>query len=159
MVHSTFHGSHVITAEEEQGTVPAGGEDRTLLFTTKTCPNCVIARKALEEAGIACEIVDAGEQKDLVKQYGVMQAPTLVVTETEKLRKSQMRPILQNTRKNIACRCLKIRKRRTVAIPFSFFMTMDQSLTGKSRLFTVFRVFGVLASQSGIPSQHKMILP
>ncbi|WP_346662311.1 ribonucleoside triphosphate reductase [uncultured Merdimonas sp.] len=87
VVHSTFHGSHVITAEEEQGTVPAGGEDRTLLFTTKTCPNCVIARKALEEAGIACEIVDAGEQKDLVKQYGVMQAPTLVVTGNGKVEK------------------------------------------------------------------------
>ena len=55
------------------------GEMRTLLFTTKTCPNCRIASSSLEKANIAYEVVDAEENEELVKKYGVMQAPTLIV--------------------------------------------------------------------------------
>ena len=52
---------------------------KTLLFTTKRCPNCSIARNTLEDAKIDYELVDAEEHKDLAKKYKVMQAPTLVV--------------------------------------------------------------------------------
>ena len=52
---------------------------KTLLFTTKKCPNCSIARNTLEDAKIDYELVDAEEHKDLAKKYKVMQAPTLVV--------------------------------------------------------------------------------
>ena len=55
------------------------GELKHILFTTKTCPNCPTAKRALDEAGIAYELVDAGENKELVKQFKVFQAPTLVV--------------------------------------------------------------------------------
>ena len=55
------------------------GELKHILFTTKTCPNCPTAKKALDEAGIVYELVDAGENKELVKQYKIFQAPTLVV--------------------------------------------------------------------------------
>ena len=55
------------------------GELKHLLFTTKTCPNCPTAKRALDEAGILYEVVDAAENKELVKQYKVFQAPTLVV--------------------------------------------------------------------------------
>ena len=47
------------------------------LFTTKTCPNCRIAKEALK--GQAVEIIDAEEHADLVEKFGVRQAPTLVV--------------------------------------------------------------------------------
>ena len=53
--------------------------DELLLFTTKTCPNCRIAKAALDKAGKAYTVIDAEENADLCRQYGVMQAPTLVV--------------------------------------------------------------------------------
>lgn len=52
-----------------------------MLFTTKTCPNCRVATRSLEEANIAYEIIDAEENMELVQKYGVMQAPTLVVVK------------------------------------------------------------------------------
>ena len=61
----------------------AAAEDgiRTFLFTTKSCPNCHIAADSLEKANIPYEMVDAEEHMDLVRKYGVMQAPTLVVVK------------------------------------------------------------------------------
>ena len=52
---------------------------KTLLFTTKSCPNCVIAKNALDDAHMEYEVIDAQENKELAKKYGVMQAPTLIV--------------------------------------------------------------------------------
>ena len=53
---------------------------KTILFTTATCPNCKAAGMFLDKAGVAYEklVVDESS-KDLVAQYGVKQAPTLVV--------------------------------------------------------------------------------
>ncbi len=51
-------------------------QDKLLLFTTKTCPNCVIAKQFL--TGIKYEVVDAEEEIALTNEYGIMQAPTLV---------------------------------------------------------------------------------
>jgi ribonucleoside-triphosphate reductase len=54
-------------------------QDRELLlFTTPTCANCAMTKKALSEAGIAYRAIDASKHQDLVKKYGVLQAPTLV---------------------------------------------------------------------------------
>ncbi|MGH0052959.1 MAG: ribonucleoside triphosphate reductase [Sphaerochaetaceae bacterium] len=50
-----------------------------LLFTTKTCPNCKLAKRFLDEAGIAYRVVDAEEEVELTASYRVMQAPTLVI--------------------------------------------------------------------------------
>lgn len=47
------------------------------LFTTKTCPNCNLAKKYLQNVDYT--IVDAEENMDLAVKYGVMQAPTLVI--------------------------------------------------------------------------------
>lgn len=54
---------------------------RTMLFTTASCPNCRIAKSLLDEAGINYDVIDAEDEKNrsLVKEYGIMQAPTLVV--------------------------------------------------------------------------------
>ena len=53
------------------------------LFTTKTCPNCKMAGRMLEKAGIAYELIDAQEQAQLSEQFAIMQAPTLVVVDQD----------------------------------------------------------------------------
>ena len=68
-------------AEAESQAQSGEGETKTLLFTTKTCPNCRIAVDSLEKAHISYEVVDAEENVELVQKYGVMQAPTLVVVK------------------------------------------------------------------------------
>ena len=46
------------------------------LFTTKTCPNCRMAKQFLE--GIEYHNIDAEENEDLSEAFGIMQAPTLI---------------------------------------------------------------------------------
>ncbi len=55
------------------------------LFTTKTCPNCVLAKEYLKNHKVM--VVDANENAELVSRYGVMQAPTLVVVEGDSFKK------------------------------------------------------------------------
>ena len=59
----------------------AAVEDKVLLFTTKTCPNCRIAKAMLDNEGIAYEVVDAEEVLDLTEMFKIRQAPTLVVVK------------------------------------------------------------------------------
>ncbi len=54
-----------------------------LLFTTKTCPNCKIAKAMLDKAGVEYTVVDAEEDRALTAKYGVSQAPTLVVVDCD----------------------------------------------------------------------------
>ena len=53
--------------------------NETLLFATKTCPNCKMAKMLLDKAGIKYRVVDAEENVELTKKYGVRKAPTLLV--------------------------------------------------------------------------------
>lgn len=53
----------------------------TLLFGTKTCPNCKMAKMLLEKAGVPYKWVDAEENVELTTSYGVKKAPTLLVPE------------------------------------------------------------------------------
>ena len=55
-----------------------GVENGILLFTTKTCPNCRLAKASLDKAGLKYQVIDAEENPELCKKYKVMQAPTLV---------------------------------------------------------------------------------
>ncbi len=55
------------------------------LFTTKTCPNCKIARQMLKDENY--QVIDAEENQELVSKYGIMQAPTLVVIEDGNIKK------------------------------------------------------------------------
>ena len=75
--------------KKEETVLPGKSEEgiKTILFTTKTCPNCRIATKSLEKAHISYELVDAEENEELVRKYGVMQAPTLVVVEEDGVKK------------------------------------------------------------------------
>jgi len=56
----------------------AGKSAKSLLFTTKTCPNCKMAKTFLDKAGVEYEVIIAPEAPELCAQYGVKQAPTLV---------------------------------------------------------------------------------
>ena len=48
------------------------------LFATATCPNCKIAAKLLDEAGIPYEKLLVEENRALAESLGLKQAPTLV---------------------------------------------------------------------------------
>ncbi len=53
--------------------------DGLYLFTTKTCPNCRLAKQYLE--GKEYTIIDAEDNPELAREWGIMAAPTLVVLE------------------------------------------------------------------------------
>ena len=53
--------------------------DGLVLFTTSTCPKCVMAKKFLADAGLEYETVVVDRDPQLARQYGVRQAPTLLV--------------------------------------------------------------------------------
>lgn len=52
-----------------------------VLFTTSTCPKCVMAKKFLNDAGIKYDVVVVDKDPKPAKMYGVRQAPTLLVLE------------------------------------------------------------------------------
>ena len=54
-----------------------------MLFTTKTCPNCKLAKSILDKAGIPYKVIDAEENKDVVQAYGIKKAPTLLVPDND----------------------------------------------------------------------------
>ncbi|MBR6637420.1 MAG: ribonucleoside triphosphate reductase [Lachnospiraceae bacterium] len=72
-------GAKLAEAEIKAEAAAVAEGDGLYLFTTKTCPNCVIAKELLK--GETYNIVDAEENAELTRKYGIMQAPTLVVIE------------------------------------------------------------------------------
>jgi len=71
----------------KQDTEIVSEEPKTLLFTTKTCPNCRMAASMLEKANIAFEKVDAEEHEELVDEFDIRQAPTLIVISKDGVQK------------------------------------------------------------------------
>lgn len=53
-------------------------QNEALLFTTKTCPNCAIVKNMLD-GKLEYKAIDAEENAELTKQFGIQQAPTLVI--------------------------------------------------------------------------------
>lgn len=66
---------------EKRAEMPAGA----YLFTTKTCPNCRMAKQFLKN--IEYKVVDAEENPELATKLGIMQAPTLVVVKNGQVQK------------------------------------------------------------------------
>ena len=58
---------------------------KAMLFVTKTCPNCQIAKRVLDEAGISYDVIDAEENSELTNEFEVTQAPTLITKDGEKI--------------------------------------------------------------------------
>ena len=50
------------------------------LFTTATCPKCKAIKAIFDKGGVKYNVVDCYADTDLVKAYGVTNAPTLVVS-------------------------------------------------------------------------------
>lgn len=59
--------------------------EQALLFTTHTCPNCQIAIRALDQAGMSYHRIYAEDEPELAKQYGIVAAPTLVLPDGTQL--------------------------------------------------------------------------
>ena len=80
-------GAYSVRPQEEtaacrdgaQPSASAAPADGLILFTTSTCPKCVMAKKFLADAGLSYETVVVDKDPALAKQYGVRQAPTLLV--------------------------------------------------------------------------------
>ena len=77
----------MISRETEKEEPVSVQEDEVMLFTTKTCPNCVQAKRLLEEAGIRYEQVLAEDHPDMVRELGIRQAPTLVLNNDRNQKK------------------------------------------------------------------------
>ncbi len=65
-----------IRSESQMEVYQTGMSDGLYLFTTKTCPNCNIAKEYLKD--ISYTMVDAEENADITKEYNIFQAPTLL---------------------------------------------------------------------------------
>ena len=68
---------HSKKREEALAEAVPSEKNNTYLFTTKTCPNCSLAKKYLQNVDYT--IGDAEENMDLAVRFGVRQAPTLVI--------------------------------------------------------------------------------
>ena len=89
IANSSYHGvnQHIVSdtcCGEQDVRVQADpnfkkNDGEILLFTTKTCPNCKMAKMMLDKAGIKNTVIDAEDQKDLTQKYGVKKAPTMLV--------------------------------------------------------------------------------
>ena len=79
----------------------AAVEEKRYLFTTKTCPNCRMAKKFLGD--LPYTVIDAEEMPELVSRYGIMQAPTFVVDRggevTKIVNAANIRKFAENERK------------------------------------------------------------
>ena len=101
--------------KEEKAATPAASSDfvsgssldinagTVLLFKTPTCPNCRAAGALLDKAGITYAALNANEEKDLVEQFGVKQAPTLILVNSDSFEKfrgvSDIKGWLMNNKK------------------------------------------------------------
>lgn len=84
--HSSLKKVHTNIVTISKDTVKVEPIDkRQYLFTTKTCPNCAVAKQMLSEEQY--ELIDAEENMEMAQKFGVMQAPTLVVIEGERAQK------------------------------------------------------------------------
>ena len=77
IVSDTCCGEQDVRVQSDPNFKQNDGE--ILLFTTKTCPNCKMAKMMLDKAGIKYTVIDAEDQKDLTQKYGVKKAPTMLV--------------------------------------------------------------------------------
>ncbi len=88
---------HAAAAEEKARAAEAGeaaiaslsdkdkDADKLVLVTTSKCPNCVIAKRMLDTAGITYGVVVADEDPAFAAKYEIKQAPTLLVFHGEEV--------------------------------------------------------------------------
>ena len=74
--HLSAHGKQCSLDYEEKS---ENKVNELTLFTTKTCPNCKMAKMMLDKAGIKYVVIDAEDNKEKTISFGVKKAPTLLV--------------------------------------------------------------------------------
>lgn len=103
IANSAYHGvnQHIVSdtcCGEQDVRVQADpnfkkNDGEILLFTTKTCPNCKMAKMMLDKAGIKYTVIDAEDQKDLTQKYGVKKSPHYARRERTGLRPLRKREL------------------------------------------------------------------
>ena len=79
---SVLHKNHPETSCDVKHD-EANDAKELMLFTTKTCPNCKMAKMLLDKANIKYIPIDAEEQKELTKKFAIRKAPTLLVPKQD----------------------------------------------------------------------------
>ncbi|MCQ2552251.1 MAG: ribonucleoside triphosphate reductase [Clostridia bacterium] len=69
--------------EKIEDDVRLSDKKRFLLFTTKTCPNCLIVKTWMDEQGVKYEPLLAEENRELARKFGVMLAPTAIILSSD----------------------------------------------------------------------------
>ena len=78
VLHKNHHETSCNVKHDE-----ANDAKELMLFTTKTCPNCKMAKMLLDKAKIKYVTIDAEEQKELTKKFAIRKAPTLLVPKQD----------------------------------------------------------------------------
>ena len=86
----------VDSAKKEESCDCCASIDETILFATKTCPNCRIAASLLDKANVSYRKVYVEDEPELAKQLGLKQAPTLVVGNEKIVNVSNIKKYLGN---------------------------------------------------------------
>lgn len=79
--HSVLKGKQALN--DRQNEVSHSADGKLLLFTTKTCPNCMAAYQALDSSNLTFDKIDAEEQEELARKYNIMQVPTLIIVKED----------------------------------------------------------------------------
>lgn len=79
--HLCRNGKEINVLEDKQESAPLIQE--ILLFGTKTCPNCKMAKMMLDKAQVKYVYIDAEEEVERTKKLGVSKAPTLLVPDKD----------------------------------------------------------------------------
>ena len=91
LTHTGPISGGIASGETEQETAASAEMQscnaQVYLFATPTCPNCKIAAAAMDKLGMAYEKVYANEHIDMAKEFGVRQAPTLVIVSNGAIEK------------------------------------------------------------------------
>ena len=62
----------------------AAADPSLILFTTKTCPNCKMAKFFLDKGGFKYEVHLAEDSREEIGKFGIKQTPTLVILNGDK---------------------------------------------------------------------------
>ena len=80
IAHSSIEGKGIIARDVPVDIAEATKQmEGPILFTTKTCPNCKMAKMLLAKANYQYNLVDAEEDVELTNSYNIRKAPTLLV--------------------------------------------------------------------------------
>ena len=80
IAHSTLKHSHALNAADERACA-APALNGPVLFTRSGCPNCKTSKMMLDKAGVKYSVIDAEQDAESTRRYGVKKAPSLLVPD------------------------------------------------------------------------------